>query len=69
MNEFDEFEYADLQNDDRKLEEFEELQTTPNEFVDNHRVVCDFCSNEFDEDDCDKLNGLWVCRRCEEDER
>lgn len=52
---FDEFELADMQNDEKKLEELEANDT--------HK--CIHCGEEFNEDDLDRCDEDWICRECE----
>jgi formylmethanofuran dehydrogenase subunit E len=56
----------DKWKDDKAEREFEELQTTPKEFIEDHKAICEYCGEEFDIDDLDRYDGKWICRNCEE---
>ena len=67
MKEFDEFEYADLENDAKKEMEYEEFLSRPNVFNADSYKECEGCKETFFVEDLDLVNCRWYCRSCEED--
>ena len=56
--EIDEFELAELENDERKFEAYAE---------DQESKICEVCKIQFEQNELDLHDGAWVCHECEEE--
>lgn len=68
MKEFDEFEYADNLNDEKKFEEQEHLANYPklDDELDGNSERCCHCGEMIDMWDLDKCDSGWICKDCED---